>query len=150
MTWQDAPRAAYTRFRTLPVVWQGAALVLALVALLWLYGALDGAISHARDWFTDRELIELQQEADALRLKNYQLEGQLVEVRAQKAAVDAAFVEKQIKIDALAERGEQEDAQVIPARKRYESTRRGTTRRPDDGRWPDADLRDLYGPDPQR
>jgi septal ring factor EnvC (AmiA/AmiB activator) len=150
MTWRTAPRAAYTRFRALPVVWQGAALVLALVALLWLYGALDGAISHARDWFTDREVRELREANEQLARERQQLAEQVAAERGRREQIERELAAKEAELKALADEGRQQDANIVTTRKRYEDARRGRARRPDTGEWPDEGLRDLYGTDPQR
>jgi chromosome segregation ATPase len=143
MTWQEAPRAAYTRFRALPVVWQGAALVLALAALLWLYGALDGAISHARDWFTDREVRELREENEALARERQQLAEQVATERGRREEIERELQAKQAEIDALAERGREQDAQNVTTRKRYEDARRRPRRPATDAELDDR-LRSLY------
>jgi chromosome segregation ATPase len=143
MTWHDAPRAAYTRFRALPVVWQGAAIVLALVALLWLYGALDGAISHARDWFTDREVRELREANEQLARERQQLAEQVAAERGRREEIERELQAKQAEIDALAERGREQDAQNVTTRKRYEDARRRPARPATDAEL-DRRLRELY------
>jgi chromosome segregation ATPase len=143
MTWRTAPRAAYTRFRALPVVWQGAALVLALVALLWLYGALDGAISHARDWFTDREVRELREANEQLARERQQLAEQVAAERGRREEIERELAAKQAEIDALAERGREQDAQNVTTRKRYEDARRRPARPATDAELDDR-LRSLF------
>jgi chromosome segregation ATPase len=143
MTWRTAPRAAYARFRALPVVWQGAAVVCALVALLWLYGALDGAISHARDWFTDREVRELREANEQLARERQQLAEQVAAERGRREEIERELAAKQAEIDALAERGREQDAQNVTTRKRYEDARRRPARPATDAELDDR-LRSLF------
>jgi hypothetical protein len=147
MTWRTPASSAYARFRALPVVWQGAAVVLALVALLWLYGALDGAVSGVRDWWTDRELNELRAERDQLKLEHAYKDGVIDAERAHRAEIQQkldAIIERE---NAQAAKGAEEDARIVTTRKRYEDARRGNARRPASDGELDADLRSLY-PEP--
>jgi septal ring factor EnvC (AmiA/AmiB activator) len=143
MTWRTPASSAYARFRALPVVWQGAAAVLALVALLWLYGALDGAVSGVRDWWTDRELQELRDENWEIRLERQQLAEQLAAERGRREEIERELAAKQAEIDALAERGREQDAQNVTTRKRYENARRRPARPATDAEL-DRRLKDLY------
>jgi septal ring factor EnvC (AmiA/AmiB activator) len=150
LTWRERGGEAWGRFRALPVVWQGAALVLALVALLWLYGALDGAIAGARDWFTDREVRELREANEQLARERQALAEQVATERGRREQIERELHAKEAELKALADEGRQQDANIVTTRKRYEDARRGRARRPDTGEWPDEGLRDLYGTDPQR
>jgi chromosome segregation ATPase len=143
MTWRTPASSAYARFRALPVVWQGAAVVCALVALLWLYGALDGAISHARDWFTDREVRELREANEQLARERQQLAEQVAAERGRREEIERELAAKQAEIDALAERGREQDAQNVTTRKRYEDARRRPARPATDAELDDR-LRSLF------
>jgi hypothetical protein len=143
MSLRDRSLQLWERFRLLPVLWQGVAVVLALVAILWLAGRLDGAISHARDWFTDREVRELREANEALARERQALAEQVATERGRREEIERELAAKQAEIDALAERGREQDAQNVTTRKRYEDARRRPARPATDAEL-DRRLRELY------
>jgi septal ring factor EnvC (AmiA/AmiB activator) len=125
MTWRTPASSAYARFRALPVVWQGAAVVLALVALLWLYGALDGAVSGARDWWADRRIAAAEERAADAEQKIAEMEGRINRITEELTDVRAKVEQFEADERRQAEEGAKADATLEQTRQRRRAVRRG-------------------------
>jgi septal ring factor EnvC (AmiA/AmiB activator) len=84
------PQDAWLRFRGLPIIWQLAAGVAVLALVLWLAGALEGAISGVRDWAFDRR----QNEVEAV-IAERDKQIQQLEVERQTLARERAILQGQ-------------------------------------------------------
>lgn len=136
---------AWTRLRAWPLVWQLALGTVALVAVLWVTGGLESAVSHWRDSRADAKVEKMQEQIDALTRNAERDAGRVQAVETELQNVRAEQAETNNTLRQLAEDAAEKDRRVEASGARYRATRssRAPTRADD---W-ERRARDLYPPD---